>query len=69
MEPHYIYVELAFAKLLKGSTEGFLYQGDHHQILEEKYKEGYRYVGWVPFTFSGGNHAIETVELIFEKME
>ena len=58
---------MAFAKPTKGHSEGFLGQGDHHEIIEQKCKEGYRYVGWIPTQAGLSRGQIREVELIFEK--
>lgn len=67
MDKHYCYVTMAFAQIANGQSEGFLTEGHHHDLLEKKYSEGYRYVGWVPVTY-GFQYQIKEVELIFEKI-
>ena len=67
--PHYIYVTMAMSQVMKIHGEGFLGKGDHHEIIEQKYREGYRYVGWIPTALGLSAGQIKEVELIFENME
>lgn len=41
---------------------------DYQEIIDEKAKQGWRYVGYIPTKQRGTGH-IQELDLIFEKME
>ncbi len=41
-------------------------EGTHREIIDREAKDGWRYVGYVPLSFTG-NGGIKSMDLIFER--
>lgn len=41
-------------------------EGSHREVIDREARDGWRYVGYVPLTFTG-NGGIKSMDLIFER--
>lgn len=53
-----------------GAFNGNIYEvGDYQSVINERAKNGWRYVGYIPTKQRGATGHIQEIELIFEKIE